>query len=73
MGHTETREAILSHLGETNPLRLSKLSSIFGSFERIPGLNTAARIDGFKVCRRTKNPLALTAGECQILQRIPGL
>ncbi|TAG94051.1 MAG: hypothetical protein EAZ18_10605, partial [Oscillatoriales cyanobacterium] len=34
--------------------------------ERIPGLNTAARIDSFKVCRRTKNPLALTAGECQL-------
>jgi len=30
------------------------------------GLSIAARIDSFKVCRRTKNPRAFKAGECQL-------
>jgi transposase len=29
------------------------------------GSSIAARIDSFKVCRRTKNPRAFKAGECQ--------
>jgi DNA polymerase/3'-5' exonuclease PolX len=38
-------------LGEINPLGLTKLGSVFGSFERIFGLSIAARIASFKVCR----------------------
>ena len=56
-------------LGETTPLELSKLGSVLGSFERVLGSTIAARIDSFKVCRRTKNPRAFKAGECQISRK----